>query len=540
MLRSAGALLAILVLALPGRAAAEATKPVLGRVAGAATTTADAPPAGTYKVSLPSAQGSRPLWLVKLESKDDKWTGAVTATATRVPPATLDNLTVAKDMLRFTLKVRDQGDFNFEGKLPANAEGKILGSVAVGGNVVPAQLETTTLTSLDPFDVAREQFPKQTGVDAVQSGMALLNQAAAKKAKPEEVRSWADKIVKSAEPYGPRWHREVIADVAEKLNEQEDFPAVALTYARMAERMLDAKDKPKVQKRVLELLATALEKSGKADEAKEVLARAKKIEVFKPEPYAGRKGKSDRVVLVELFTGAECPPCVAADKAFDGLAKTYKPSEVILLQYHLHIPRPDPLTNPSTLARAKFYGDAIEGTPTILFNGKPGAGGGGPEEVSGEKYEEYLDLINPLLEKPSKATLKATATQKGAKIDVKAEVSDLKETGNDVRLRLVLVEEEVDYTGGNKLAAHHCVVRDFPGGTEGLPLKEKNAKQEVTVDLDELRKGLKEYLDKADEKAPFPKKNWPLDLKKLRIVAFVQNDETGEVLQAVQVEVKPQ
>ena len=52
-----------------------------------------------------------------------------------------------------------------------------------------------------------------------------------------------------------------------------------------------------------------------------------------------------RVVVVELFTGAECPPCVSADVAFDALLETYKPNEVVLLEYHLHIPGPDPLTN---------------------------------------------------------------------------------------------------------------------------------------------------------------------------------------------------
>ena len=44
--------------------------------------------------------------------------------------------------------------------------------------------------------------------------------------------------------------------------------------------------------------------------------------------------KNDRAVLVELFTGSQCPPCVAADLAFDTLAKTYKPADAILLEYH--------------------------------------------------------------------------------------------------------------------------------------------------------------------------------------------------------------
>src|SRR5262245_27716729 len=165
--------------------------------------------------------------------------------------------------------------------------------------------------------------------------------------------------------------------IAEVLAEQDGYAAVALENARRVERLLGANEDAAVQIRVLEVLATALQKTDKAAEAKEVLARLDKLEAqadqeflkkvppLKVEAFAGRKAKSDRVVLVELFTGAQCPPCVAADLAFDALAKTYKPTEVVLLEYHLHIPGPDPLTNADSEARQKYYGDAIEGTPTI-------------------------------------------------------------------------------------------------------------------------------------------------------------------------------
>ena len=76
---------------------------------------------------------------------------------------------------------------------------------------------------------------------------------------------------------------------------------------------------------------------------------------FKPSEFKGRKGESKRVALVELFTGAYCPPCVAADIAFDAAMETYKPQDVILLQYHTHIPAPDRLTNADTEdARDKY------------------------------------------------------------------------------------------------------------------------------------------------------------------------------------------
>jgi hypothetical protein len=504
-----------------------------------AATAADAPLAGTWKVVLPMQGGTRAWWLIKFDNKDDKWTAAITATGERVPKATVEDVRVAADAVRFTLKL-PEGVFQFEAKPPKDDAAKVLGTFTKGANVLPAELERTTLTGLDDYDLNKETLAtKSGGTEVVLAALGLMSQAAKRKAKAEEVRGWADKAVKAAEAYGPLWHREIVLTVAEVLGEQEGFAPVALRYAQQAERLMDPKDRPALQKRTLEALAAALEKAGKADDAKEVQARLLKLDFkIKPEKYAGRKAQSDRAVLVELFTGAQCPPCVAADLAFDALGKTFQPSEVILLQYHLHIPGPDPLTTPDTVARQKFYGEVIEGTPTVLFNGKPGASGGGGTDLGQEKYEEYRGVIDPQLEQPAKAKLKATAARKGNKVAITAEASDLAAIGNDVRLRLALVEEEIAYTGNNKLPSHHHVVRAFPGGAEGTPLKEKTGKKEVTVDLDELRKTITDYLTKYAEKSKFPGQPPAVDLKKLSVVAFVQNDETGEVLQAVRVEVK--
>ena len=107
-----------------------------------------------------------------------------------------------------------------------------------------------------------------------------------------------------------------------------------------------------------------------------------------------------------------------------------------------------------------------------------------------------------------------------------------------MRLKLALIEEKVRYQGSNNMRYHHHVVRAFPGGVEGVALKDKTGKHAATVDLAELRKTLIKYLDSTAKKTPFPNSDRPLDLKNLRVVAFVQNDKTKEVLQAVQVEVK--
>ena len=96
----------------------------------------------------------------------------------------------------------------------------------------------------------------------------------------------------------------------------------------------------------------------------------------------------------------------------------------------------------------------------------------------------------------------------------------------------MLVEELVRWPGSNGQRLHHHVVRGFPGGVKGTALKEATAKQDVIVDLAEVKKGLNDYL--AKEK--FDEDSRPLDLKNLKVVAFIQNDDSKEVLQTAQVD----
>src|SRR5262249_23603191 len=77
---------------------------------------------------------------------------------------------------------------------------------------------------------------------------------------------------------------------------------------------------------------------------------------FKAEHYNPSEKRTKRTVLAEVFTGSGCPPCVAADLGFDAMMERYKRDELAVLMYHLHIPAPDPMTNPATQARSKFYG----------------------------------------------------------------------------------------------------------------------------------------------------------------------------------------
>ena len=80
-------------------------------------------------------------------------------------------------------------------------------------------------------------------------------------------------------------------------------------------------------------------------------------------------------------------------------------------------------------------------------------------------------------------------------------------------------------------------MRALPGGLEGTELKEAKATQKVTVNLADLRKTLTDYLASADKKRPFMDDDRPMELKHLKLIALIQDDESKEILQAAQIDV---
>ncbi|MDB5313161.1 MAG: hypothetical protein JWO38_7363 [Gemmataceae bacterium] len=390
---------------------------------------------------------------------------------------------------------------------------------------------------------------------ALDAALALVRSAAKAKVTPAEAAALAELVGKQAARYGPRYARTTAVNLADDLVREKELAGAALGPIGPVARGLTDKDPLIFQFNVLSTYKAALEGAGKTGEAKAVDARLAKLDAaldeeylatvppFKPAAFAGRKDKAaNRVAVMELFTGAQCPPCVAADVAFDALAKSYKPTDLIVLQYHMHIPGPDPLTNPDTVGRWDYYLEAfpedVRGTPTTLFNGKPQAGGGGGMTMSEDKFGEYRKLVDPLLEKTTPVTLDGTATRRGDKIEIAVGV-DGAPAGDDLRLRLLLVEDTIKYAGGNRLRFHHHVVRAMPGGAAGVAVKDKTMRHTATADVGAVRDGLVKYLDEyAKNERPFPYPARPLEMKNLKVIALVQNDKTSEILQAVQIEVE--
>ena len=381
----------------------------------------------------------------------------------------------------------------------------------------------------------------------------LLAQATAAHATADEVKGWADKAAAAAAAHGPKAEAHLAAQVAAALTAQDAYAALALPSAEKWAADT-AKAPPAVRVRALRALVAAQTRAGHADAAKLTLAAVDKLETeldaehkkagigFAPANYRGREDNgANRVAVLELFTGAFCPPCVAADLAFDGLEGAYTPKDLVLLQYHQHVPAPDPLTNPDTLARQKYYAklfpNDMGGVPSSVIGGKPVGPAGGPREAAEKVFDTYRKRVDSLLEERTDVTAGGTATLAGGTLTVAAAVGGKGADGATVRV--VLAEEEVRYADGSGIRFHHQVVRSLFGKPDGWRVKDlKDGKATAEVKLDEVRKGLGDYLDGfVKDGGKFGNPDRPLKLERLKVVVLVQDDDTGEILQAVQLDV---
>lgn len=542
---------------------------------------AETPLSGTWKVVILPPDGSElGIWLIKIEKKGDTPKATVIATGVEAfKQSEVEEVATEDKRLRLSIKVGTEDGTVTVPIVVYVPEGEanpdtLRGYALLRGDKLFVQLERSTLKKLDRDDAmlpgASDDFASARRARSMKeaakilgriekdhaekpaayyAGLALLNVKARDEASAEDLRKQADAALKIAAAFGPELKQEALAEIARQLNTSDKTASVAVDYARQAEKSITDSDPPSATLPIYKTLASALRKSGKADEAKQLQPRIDKLDEamdqeylkdavpFKPAPFRGRKGESKRIVLVELFTGVQCPPCVASDVAFDALLKTYRPSEAVLLQYHVHVPGPDPLTNEDSEKRSEYYD--IDGTPSIYVDGRPNADNiGGPKAAGKPVYSKLLKTVNEALEEETKATLKLTANQKGDAITISADVAGLVKPGEKLRLRFVLIEDIVRYRGRNGQRLHHHVVRAFPGGVEGMKLDKPASTHTASVNLAELSKTLHAYLTAANAKRAFPDDERPLDLKHLKVVAFIQDDDTKKVLQAAEAELE--
>jgi tetratricopeptide (TPR) repeat protein len=262
------------------------------------------------------------------------------------------------------------------------------------------------------------------------------------------------------------------------------------------------------------------------------------------EHYTPGPSRTSRTVLAEVFTGSGCPPCVAADLAFDAYLERYPRKDVAVLMYHQHIPLPDPMTNPATQARAKFYG--VTGVPSYAIDGDRTTGGGSREMTKG-----FYDRVRPTIEKrlntAADADVKLDATLSAGAVKVSAKVDGVKSEAKKLRLQIALAEETLRYSGENGIRFHPMVVRAMAGEMAGGFAVEagKGTSAEWSFDLAAITKELKAHLDEFEEKRKedkfaFSEKKHEIAANNLVVVAFVQDEDSKQILQSTVIRLKPE
>ncbi|MGA7161695.1 MAG: hypothetical protein WBZ48_11875 [Bacteroidota bacterium] len=274
------------------------------------------------------------------------------------------------------------------------------------------------------------------------------------------------------------------------------------------------------------------------------LAQRKLVDFF-PDKYKRPETTEDepnqKTVLAELFTGSECRPCQAADIAYDKLLERYDLSELALLEYHLNIPRPDPMSNTDTELRSHYYG--VNSTPTSIIDGTTVMNSGGPGIVARSKFAIYADAVDRTLNSKAEAYLKISARIRRNKISIAVSASVNKIRKSD-RLRIVLAEDGMRYQGTSGIWEHRFVVRKMIRGASGISFKSNGrAAVKDAFTVSSIEDQLEKYLDTYEKSlqgsgTSFKEKKSEIDPKQLYIVAFIQDDATRRILQSTIIKVK--
>ena len=159
------------------------------------------------------------------------------------------------------------------------------------------------------------------------------------------------------------------------------------------------------------------------------------------EAYGPNEKRSDRMVLAEVFTGSGCGPCAGADVAFDAAMERYSRKDLAVVMYHVHVPRPDPMTTDATTARYKTYG--ANGVPAYAIDGKKTIGGGS-RETAPDVFEQFQKDLEKDLETAAEAKVKIDASLNGGTVKVSAAVDGVIERFQESRLQ----DQSADPAGG--------------------------------------------------------------------------------------------
>ena len=253
---------------------------------------------------------------------------------------------------------------------------------------------------------------------------------------------------------------------------------------------------------------------------------------FTPKAFSAPPDWKGKAVLAELFTGSEGPSCLGADLAFAGLIQAYPAKSLAVLEYHLPLLGPDPMTNPAAKRRQDYYG--IRRVPTAIIDGEMTFIGGGARRMSATIFKQYRAAIDARASAEPGVQIFVEAARTG---DVVTAEFKVKKYLPGAAVFVVLTQSEVSYKGASGTIVHRLVVRD-------IVERDPAASGKTVFDLAAAEKAADAVLtdiEKTSAAGPnfkFAERHAAIDRQNLLVVVFVQDKETKKVLNAVVADVR--
>lgn len=231
--------------------------------------------------------------------------------------------------------------------------------------------------------------------------------------------------------------------------------------------------------------------------------------------------QTERVVLVEEGTNASCGPCASQNPAFHALLEA-NPDNVVTISYQVWWPGFDPMYEDNEAdvdVRVPYYG--IQGAPTAVINGMtpdgdtPGFDAAWYAGAPGGYSQEIIDDMAAI---PASFEIGITYDYSPEGINVEATATCTQDvSGGDLRLHVVVVEKHIYFDsapGSNGEDEFYRVMKKMLPSAAGLEMAGSYSVGESMVSA----------------------QSWDLstvyDMDEVAVIAFVQDNDTKEVLQA--------
>lgn len=223
-----------------------------------------------------------------------------------------------------------------------------------------------------------------------------------------------------------------------------------------------------------------------------------------------------RVVLIEEFTSSTCAPCASYNNTFDPLLTSVNAngagSNIAAVKYQMNWPSPgtDPSYNPDGVTRRTYYG--VSGIPDVFLNGRD------PSNA----YTNNAANLNAEAALPAFCTINLNATYAGNTLTVSGSVTPHAAFPGSYKLHIAAVESYAYQGTTSQTQFKYAQRKMFPNGSG--------------ITLTTLQDGVAQTFNQSFNftQGGVAQGNYNLwgSIANVKVVAFVQNNTTKEVLQA--------